>query len=160
MLSPRDVWVDSHSNPGCLTILLKCSKCDPFAAGVFIHVGRTGQLLCPVAAMLAYLAIRLPSPGPLFIFQDGSPLSRNRLVSSLTDAIRLAGLDASHYSGHSFRVGAATSCSSKSWAKWLTNTNAMAVAVIGIYNLYSHSTRGPLCSISVTCKLTVPWGAC
>lgn len=108
MLTAGDVWVDSHVDPQCLTVRLKRSKGDPFGAGVLIYLGRTFQLLCPVSALLSYLAVRPSMPGPLFIFRDGVPLSRDRLVTSLTQALRAAGVDAAHYSGHSFRIGAAT----------------------------------------------------
>lgn len=73
-----------------------------------IHVGRTSQSLCPVAAMLSYLAVRPASLGPLFIFEDGTSLSRERLVAAFTQALTLAGIDAAGYKGHSFRIGAAT----------------------------------------------------
>jgi hypothetical protein len=73
MLSPGDVFVDSRTDSHSLTVVLKRSKCDPFGVGFWIHLGRTHQALCPVAAVLAYLAIRPATPGPLFIFRDGSP---------------------------------------------------------------------------------------
>ena len=75
MLSPADITVDSHMDPSCISVFLKRSKTDPFGAGLSVHVGWTGDQLCPVAAILAYLAIRPSSPGPLFVFQDGSSLS-------------------------------------------------------------------------------------
>ena len=72
MLSPEDVSVDRHQSPSLLCVKLKCSKTDPFRAGVAIFLGRTDNVLCPVAAVLAYLAIRPQAPGPLFVFKDGS----------------------------------------------------------------------------------------
>ena len=108
MLSPRDVSVDSHSAPTHLAVHLRQSKTDPFGAGSTLHLGATGDHLCPVVAMLAYLAIRPQSPGPLFLFQDGSTLSRPKLIQSLRGALAAAGIDDSRFSGHSFRIGAAT----------------------------------------------------
>ena len=64
--------------------------------------------MCPVTALLGYLAIRLKRSGPLFIFHDGSTLSRERLVSSLRQVLSDVGTSAAQYSGHSFRIGAAT----------------------------------------------------
>ena len=58
--------------------------------------------------MLSYLAIRPPVPGPLFCFQNGTPLSRVHLVHHLRDALSQAGVDTAHNAGHSFRIGAAT----------------------------------------------------
>ena len=65
-------------------------------------VGRTNNKLCPVAAVLAYMAMRENSPGFLFKFRDG------RL---LTKCLGEAGLDPRAYAGHYFRIGAATTVS-------------------------------------------------
>ena len=108
MISPSDICVDSRSSPSVLSVYLKRSKTDPFGAGLTIYLGRTGNILCPVSAILAYLAIRPPEPGPLFIFEDGSSLSRPRLVHSLRQALTASGFDALQYNGHSFRIGAAS----------------------------------------------------
>ena len=58
-LTTQDVAVDRHAEPSMLRIHRKQSKTDPFRHGVDIYVGCTGSALCPVAAILAYLAIRL-----------------------------------------------------------------------------------------------------
>ena len=64
--------------------------------------------VCPVDALLQYLTVRNSSPGPLFILQSGTPLTRTYLVTHLQSALQQAGLDQSQYNGHSFRIGAAT----------------------------------------------------
>ena len=85
-------------------VRLSHSKTDPFGARVNLYLGRTGDTLCPVGAVLGYLAIRPSTPGPLFHFQDGTPLSRahlvdlskskstekERIVPQLTDSARVA----------------------------------------------------------------------
>ena len=91
-----------------LNILLRKSKTDPFGTGTYLYIGPTGTVICPVSALSAYLAIRAPSPGPLFIFQDGTPLSRQQLVAHLHSALAGIGVDVANYSGHSFRIGAAS----------------------------------------------------
>ncbi len=109
MLSPADVMVDSREHPTSLTVLLRTSKTDVFQAGHSLLVGATGDLLCPVAAVLGYLAIRPEVPGPLFIYEDGTPLSRSRLVQAVRSALASIGtIDLARYTGHSFRIGAAT----------------------------------------------------
>ena len=55
-----DVAVDDHSNPSLVRIHLGKSKTDQLGIGVDIHLGRTDEDLCPVAALLAYLAVREP----------------------------------------------------------------------------------------------------
>ena len=107
-LQVSDVSIDSRDNPQVLTIFLKKSKTDQFGQGSHIHIGRTGDVLCPVSATLAYLAVRPNKPGPLFVFENGSPLSQRQLVNNLRIALTEAGVDATHFTGHSFRIGAAT----------------------------------------------------
>ena len=58
--------------------------------------------------MLNYLLVRGQAEGPLFMFPDGRFLTRNRLVEAVRQALLKAGMDASKYSGHSFRIGTAT----------------------------------------------------
>ena len=70
-----DVCVNSHVLPEYLVIRLWQSKTDVFGRGISLYVGATGCLLCPVAAVLLYIAARPSSPGPLFVFQDGHHLS-------------------------------------------------------------------------------------
>ena len=112
MLSPRDVSVDSHDQPTVVSVLLRRSKTDPFGQGVTIHLGRTGLPICPVVALLAYLALRGQRPGPLFLFRDGSPLSRQRLIHRVKQVLQSHGIDTTAFTGHSFRIGAATTAAS------------------------------------------------
>ena len=108
MLSPQDVSVDSHQNPRVVSIHLCQTKADPFGAGVTIYLGRTDHVNCPVTALLGYLALRDQDPGPLFLFKDGSTLSKAKLLSSIRTALAMHGLDTRQLMGHSFRIGAAT----------------------------------------------------
>ena len=108
-LSVADIAVDCQHNPRVVSVRIKMSKTDPFRRGVSIFLGKTDSDLCPVAALLSYLAKRGLAPGPLFRFDDGRPLTRLALVSEVRAALTVAGIDPAPYSGHSFRIGAATS---------------------------------------------------
>ena len=109
MLSLRDVSVDSLHNPTTIALHLRRSKSDPFGNGVNIYLGKTGHPpLCPVSALLAYLALRGQDHGPLFLFQDSSTLSKTKLLAAIRAALALHGIDGHHIKGHSFRIGAAT----------------------------------------------------
>ena len=112
-LSVEDVAIDSRAAPSIIRLRLKQSKTDPFRRGVDIHLGKTDSDLCPVTAVLAYLAIRGSAPGPLFLFRDGATLSRGRLVSEVRGALAASGHDPARYSGHSFRIGAVTAAASR-----------------------------------------------
>ena len=97
-----DVAVDQHQDPSVVQVRLKQSKTDPFRRGIS---GRTQTDLCPVTA---YIAVRPAVNGPLFVFKDGSFLTRDRLVAAIRRALSYAGINTSGFSGHSFRIGAAT----------------------------------------------------
>ena len=73
-----------------------------------LFVGRTYNSLCPVVAVVRYLAVKGFDTGPLFCWEDGSPVTRPKFVERLRSTLQAAGVDPSHYSGHSFRIGAAT----------------------------------------------------
>ena len=110
-LSLGDVSIDSHSKPMMVHLTLRRSKTDVFGAGVTIHLGKTRSILCPVSSLLAYLAIRPVTPGPLFLLRSGAPLLREILVRAVRSALSSTGIDASRFHGHSFRIGAATTAS-------------------------------------------------
>ena len=103
-----DIAIDSKINPSIMRVTIKASKTDPFRQGIEIFVGRTHTDLCPIEAMLAYLAVRGGTQGLLFAFADGRFLTRDRLVHHVRDALSTAGVDCTAYAGHSFRIGAAT----------------------------------------------------
>ena len=99
--------IDSKEKPSVTEIHLKASKTDPYRKGISIYVGRTGNTLCPISAMLAYLAVQGDKEGPLFQFYDGRSLTREHLVQAVHKALTKAGFDHQFYAGHSFRIGAA-----------------------------------------------------
>ena len=107
-LSLSDVAADHPSTPSIISLLIKRSKTDPAGQGVKVFIGRTGDDLCPVQALLDYLKVRGDAPGALFWWQDGSPLSKMRFVSAIWQALSAANLPAEDFGGHSLRIGATT----------------------------------------------------
>ena len=107
-LSLGDVNIDSTVSPRSIRLLIKASKTDPFRVGVYIYMGKTECLLCPVAALLSYIERRGLDPGPLFRLEDKRPLTRDKFVREVRQALKAAGYDEEKYAGHSFRIGAAT----------------------------------------------------
>ena len=108
VLSVEDVYVDSHSNPLVVTVHLRRSKTDTFGVGTMVYLGRVDGPICPVKALLGYLAMRGQIPGPLFLFHDGTPLTRSYLVEAVRCALQAYGMDVRGFNGHSFRIGVAT----------------------------------------------------
>ena len=70
-LNMEDVSVDSVANPTVVKVQIKASKTDQFRKGVAVFVGRTDNNLCPVAAILAYIARRGTESGFFFRFENG-----------------------------------------------------------------------------------------
>ena len=94
-----------------MEVRVKASKTDPFRKGVTVYLGATGGDLCPVAALIGYMVLRGGHDGPMFLFENGNYLTRDRFVAQLRQALTTAGVDCKLYAGHSFRIGAATTAS-------------------------------------------------
>ena len=104
----QDIAFNDIGKPSIMQVHLKASKTDPFRTGVDVYVGKTNNDLCPLTAMVHYLSMRGGGDGPLFVYRNGRFLTRESLVVRIRDALNSSGIDASNYSGHRFRSGAAT----------------------------------------------------
>ena len=145
-LSLQDIAIDSIESPALIQVTIKQSKTDPFRTGVQMFLAKTGKEICPVSAILPYLALRGPTQGPLFTYQDGSYLTRQRFTTSLRRTLLQAGIDDSNYAAHSFRIGAATTAKDagisdvhvKMLGRWKSNA----------YQLYVRTPREKLATLS------------
>ena len=81
MLSLGDAVIESRSKPSVVQLTLQQSMTDIFGAVVTIQLGQTGDILCPVSALLAYFSTYPPTPGQLFLLSSGDPLSRDFLIT-------------------------------------------------------------------------------
>ena len=111
-----------------------------------MYLGRTGLLLCPVAAILSYMVTRGPESGAFFRFEDGKLFTGQRFVKEVRTALAASGVDASRYSGHSFRKEAATTVAhrgvSDAVIKMLGRWESSA------YTLYVRTPRSQLCTVT------------
>ena len=107
-LSFSDLAVDNAASPSVISLNIKCSKTDQGRVGCQVILGKTGDDLCPIMALLDYLTRRGDKPGALFQWQDGTLLSKTQFVEAVRQALTEAHLPAQDYAGHSFRIGAAT----------------------------------------------------
>ena len=107
-----DVAVDSRRNPRMIQIHLKTSKTQQFGPGVDVVLGTTGTTLCPVTAMVQYIAERGSQPGPFFLNPTKTTLTKAQFISRIRSILQLLGLPHCDYAGHSFRIGAATTAAS------------------------------------------------
>ena len=107
-LSLQDIAVDSRDTPQLMQVDLKQSKTDPFRQGVTLYLGATDSTICPIKAVLSYLAIRGGHAGPLFLSQSGKGLTRHMFTTELDSLLAELNLNKHHYNSHSFCIGAAT----------------------------------------------------
>ena len=121
-LGLADVAFNHATDPTHMDLTIKQSKTDPFRKGVTLTLGRTRSQLCPVAAMASYLVRRGQKPGPLFQFQNGTFLTRQKLVHHVHSALEKTGVDPTKYNGHSFHIGAATTAAAKGMEDSLIKT--------------------------------------
>ena len=103
-----DVEVDDGTKPSLVKVHLKRSKTDQFGKGVDVFVGRTESTICPVAAIVHYVAARGSNPGCFFQFEDRTPLTKPKFVTKVREALQSLELPCDCFAGHSFRIGAAT----------------------------------------------------
>ena len=85
------VQADALVDPTCFRVYIKCSKTYPFHVGYDIYVGQGNSLVGPVVALGNFLALRGPSPWPLFCYADGCPLIRQLLSSTVQSILHSPG---------------------------------------------------------------------
>ena len=143
--------MDGHTPGHCVlvvavTLHLRSSKTDQYGHGVYIYLGRTGLELCPVLALLAYLATRGNGSGALFKLKDGRFMTKDLFITRLRQALSVLGYDESSYAGHSFRIGVAMMAAERgiedSVIKMLKRWESSA------YQLYVRASQQMLASIS------------
>ena len=111
--------VNSHQSPTgehYWTVRLKQSKTDQRREGVTLYMSHTNHVVCPACAMKSNVALQQsrpqkPKDSPLFLLEHQQVLTRQHLVTFVSHLLRLVGIDPTAYSGHSFRIGGATSAS-------------------------------------------------
>jgi len=151
-------FVPSIQSPTHVVLTLPSSKTDLFRKGVDISIAAVpGAHTCAVAALQSLYRHGHKSPGsPLFIQDDGSPLSHNVFLSRLKSSLTNAGFNASKFSGHSFRRGAASSAAAVGFndyeiqqlGRWRSDT----------YKLYVDGSQDRILSLSARLHWAVPHG--
>lgn len=97
-----------------LTLHIKRSKTDQVGKRIQLYLSHSGHHVCAFCAMKKNLQLQQLRPdfstsSPLFRLTNGLPLSRRTLMNFVSQLLILIGLNPSQYSGHSFRIGGATS---------------------------------------------------
>ena len=128
-----------------LSLQIKQSKTDQRRQGVTLYTAHSNHFVCAVCAMKTNLALQHrrgtvnKDTIPLFQLSDSSPLTKIDLVSFVSQLLRLIGIDPSQYSGHSLRIGGATSAS-------IAGLSDYEIKLLGRWNsdCYQRYIRSPL----------------
>lgn len=143
-----DLAIDSHESPALVKVTLRRAKTDHFARGIDIYFGKTDTPICPVVGLLRYMAVcpKGDESTPLLVHADGSPLTREQFLRMVKKTLHLANIDQSAYSGHSFRIGAASSAAA-------AGVPAYFIKMLGrweseAYHLYIKTPCASLASVS------------
>ena len=109
----KDVsFSDVSFHPEFFSLSLKHSKSGGACSVV---IARTDSIFCPFRSMCSYLKIRPPSEprAPLSKTPDNNPMSKSWFTFQLGQIIQRCSLPPDHCSGHSFRIGAATTAATQ-----------------------------------------------
>lgn len=110
---------DLRRIPEGYQVAIKASKTDPFRTGSTVKVGiSTDGTLCAVGALDRLLQASTTTQGPLFHFQNGTPLSRQRLNTLVRSLAARSRVPPGRYSSHSFRIGAASTAAAAGLPDW------------------------------------------
>ena len=124
-------WSDVELLSSSVSLTLRQSKTDPFRKGQRITITATNTSTCPVRALHRYANL-IPQAnrcGPLFNGGRFAPLSRVQVTSAIRQLLQGTDVIQSHYSSHSFRIGAATTAAAaglpatliKALGRWKSN---------------------------------------
>lgn len=108
----RDLTLSDVSFSPChFTVFLKHSKTDVSGKGVSITISKSNCNYCPFTSMVRYLKVRPTRHkfSPLFMLPNGFPITKEWFRIHLSAVSERCGLSSRLYTGHSFRIGAATS---------------------------------------------------
>jgi len=117
----------SQSGSECVPYMcvhIKSCKTDKKGQGFNLYIGCSKHVVCGYCAMSKFLGMRQQlgdshlSSQPLFKFSSGAVLTRNMLIRQTKLYLTLSGVDSTGYTGHSFRVGGATSAASAGMSDW------------------------------------------
>jgi hypothetical protein len=126
----------------------KQSKTDQLGRGIDVVMGKTGLDLCPVAAVLGYIALRGNRSGLFLLTTEKVPLSKSDFIGKFRAILGRIGLPAEDYAGHSFIIGAATSAA-------LVGAEDSTIQLLGWWQSaaflrYNNTPHEHLASISLT----------
>ena len=137
------IFYHTFNSPLYMTVRCKFSKTDPFGGGHTLYLFSTHTHTCPVAGMKKYLSLKKYDPhAPLLCVGDGTPLACSKCVKMLRSVLQKLGFQPTIYTGHSFRIGAATTTAATGLSDYLIK--ALGRWSSECYVRYIHTPRKSL----------------
>jgi hypothetical protein len=148
-------FLPSIENPSHISVTFPGSKTDPFRKGVTVYIAAVDAPTCAVNALKSlFQTDPRPPNAPLFCNADGSPLQYGTFVARLRTLLTAAGYDASKFSGHSFRRGAASSAAQAGFTEY--EIQQLGRWRSDAYKLYIDASRPRLLNLSARLHWAVP----
>ena len=154
-LTPSDIAVDSTQSPSMLQVRLKKSKTDQEGRGMLIYVGKTNNvLIMPCECNAGGISVNTWNQGrssvPLQRWQGTHKGKIYRFIPIIRGALTAAGIDATKYSEHSFRIGTATTVAEcgieesiiKAMGRWKSNVYQSYIRILKDHLAHLSSTIG------------------
>lgn len=92
-----------------LQVCIRKCKTNQNGNPIKLHISAsTGDSICCIKNMMAYLKVRPAGQGYLFCHKNNTPLTRYQFSSILSKAIKKIGLPSTQFKTHSFRIGRAS----------------------------------------------------
>ena len=112
-------WADMERQNEGYRISISASKTDPFRRGAVVELKASGhEVLCAVKALDHLRPRSCSTAGPVFTWEGGRPIQRQRLNDLIRLLASLSNVPVGHYSSHSFRIGAATTAAAAGVPDW------------------------------------------
>ena len=126
----------------CGLIWRRRRQTPSFRVGVDTFIGKTGNDLCPIMAVVHYLSMHNGRDSFLFIYRSGKFLTTKNLVVRICNALGSSGIVASNYSGHSFKQWSHRhSLAGGNW--WCSYPNAWMMKKWGVQDRYIKTQAWP-----------------
>jgi len=99
-----DITLDNRASLTLIQITLKQSKGDQFRKGTKICLGKATHNVCPVHALVWYLARWGGTPGLLFLLLNNKSLTWWSFSAALNKALKELHVDPCHFNAHSLEL--------------------------------------------------------
>ena len=154
-ITMQDVKFHSYQGQEYMSVLIKRSKTDVENKGFIVNIPCVSHVTCAVCAMRTYLQLSNPPTSlaqPLFQYKNGMILTNYLFQTNVKLYIAMLPYPPHQFSGHSFRIGCATTAAAQGFMDW-------EIKALGRWssNAYQRYIRTPISTLlNMTSRLVSP----